>query len=263
MKAHTKHSPAPAPAMADVTLPAVSSFAAVIVFEASAGTSVFGDLLPVLHTFGRVIHLQGGHCCDGPTKLLAEMDWVTPGARATSLAQIADWCAAHRVAWRTYSLDASAPAAMSFGELLRERALALEPSDAHSLSVFVASLAKALSEKNERSAKYFADAIIHVLAPLPAGEDVDLTELAEDAADSDQGRREVGELAETERKFFDRYQSLKCESGLNTYRKVAAAAGISVSTVQAIEDQRIKPQFRTIEKLARAFGVPVTELLGD
>jgi DNA-binding XRE family transcriptional regulator len=62
--------------------------------------------------------------------------------------------------------------------------------------------------------------------------------------------------------FFRRYTQAKTASGLKTQRQIADAAGLSPTTVHAIEAGRIKPQFRTIEKLAAAFGVAVTELLG-
>jgi hypothetical protein len=35
-----------------------------------------------------------------------------------------------------------------------------------------------------------------------------------------------------------------------------------MATVQGIEAGRLKPQFRTLEKLARAFSVPISELAG-
>jgi DNA-binding XRE family transcriptional regulator len=61
--------------------------------------------------------------------------------------------------------------------------------------------------------------------------------------------------------FFDAYFAAKHKAGLSTQREVADAAGISPTTVQQIEARQVRPQFRTIEKLAKAFGVPVTDLV--
>jgi len=74
---------------------------------------------------------------------------------------------------------------------------------------------------------------------------------------------EVVERVERERtEFFERYFSAKDASGLRTQKQVAEAAGISPTTVQGIEARRVKPHFKTVQKLAQAFGVAVEELLG-
>jgi transcriptional regulator with XRE-family HTH domain len=53
---------------------------------------------------------------------------------------------------------------------------------------------------------------------------------------------------------------MKSRSGLNTIRQVADAAGLSPTTVHAIERQGVKPQFRTLQALAKAFKVDVADL---
>ncbi len=63
--------------------------------------------------------------------------------------------------------------------------------------------------------------------------------------------------------FFDSYVRMKEASGLRTQKQVSDAAGLSPATVQAIESRKVKPQYRTVEKLARAFGCSVTDLLGE
>ncbi len=45
--------------------------------------------------------------------------------------------------------------------------------------------------------------------------------------------------------------------------EVAKRAGISATTLYAIENGRTKPRGATLRRLARAFGVPVEELLTD
>lgn len=69
-------------------------------------------------------------------------------------------------------------------------------------------------------------------------------------------------IEEDRRRFHRRYFELKARAGLSTIQEVARKAGISPTTVQAIESHAVRPQFRTVRKLADAFGVPVTELWG-
>ncbi len=61
-------------------------------------------------------------------------------------------------------------------------------------------------------------------------------------------------------KFFLNYDRLKRAGKLHTIRAVAKAAGLSPTTVQAIEKQRVKPQLKTRQALAKAFHVKVDEL---
>lgn len=76
-------------------------------------------------------------------------------------------------------------------------------------------------------------------------------------------RAAIRRVEKAEQSFFDRYFAAKARSPHKTQRAVAKAAGVSPVTIQAIESRRIKPQFKTVEKIARAFGVPVAELLGE
>lgn len=253
----------PAKASAAGCLPAVSAVAAVVVFEADGDAVISSGMLPLMHEFGRVVHLQGVHCHEGRSKLLVELDWASASARAAAFEQIAEWTSVHGVRWRAYSLDHGAQAGVSLRATMRDRIAALADDETRGLEVFFASLARARAAGDAAGVEYFADAVAQVLVPPPPVPDADLSERAERLIESEPGRSVAASIADEERTFFERYQEHKSRSGLNTYRKLAAAAEISVSTVQAIEDQRIKPQFRTIEKLAKAFGVPVSVLLGQ
>jgi transcriptional regulator with XRE-family HTH domain len=60
-----------------------------------------------------------------------------------------------------------------------------------------------------------------------------------------------------------RYHEAKARSGLETIAQVAEAAGLSPTTVQAVESGRVRPHYRTVKKLAEAFGVELSDLLAD
>lgn len=51
------------------------------------------------------------------------------------------------------------------------------------------------------------------------------------------------------------------ERALLTQQELAAQAGIGLTTLNRIENDRAEPQFRTIRKLAKALGVDPAALL--
>jgi DNA-binding XRE family transcriptional regulator len=68
------------------------------------------------------------------------------------------------------------------------------------------------------------------------------------------------EVSKTQR-FLKKYSSLKAKAGLATQAEVAKKSGLSRSYVAVIEAGEHRPQQKTLQKLAQAFGVDVTELL--
>jgi len=61
--------------------------------------------------------------------------------------------------------------------------------------------------------------------------------------------------------FLRKYFSLRAKSGLQTQAALAKASGLKRSYVAVIETGEHFPQQKTLQKLAKAFGVDVTELL--
>ncbi|SRR5260221_7159646 len=61
--------------------------------------------------------------------------------------------------------------------------------------------------------------------------------------------------------FLKKYFSLRAKSGLQTQAAVALASGLKRGYVAIIETGEHFPQQKTLQKLARAFAVDVTELL--
>jgi DNA-binding XRE family transcriptional regulator len=62
--------------------------------------------------------------------------------------------------------------------------------------------------------------------------------------------------------FLKRYFSLRAQAGLATQEAVAKASGLNRSYIAVIETGEHFPQQKTVQKLAKAFRVDVTELLG-
>lgn len=60
--------------------------------------------------------------------------------------------------------------------------------------------------------------------------------------------------------FLNKYFSLRAKAGLATQADVARKSGLSRSYVAVIETGQHIPQQKTLQKLARAFGVDVTAL---
>ena len=61
--------------------------------------------------------------------------------------------------------------------------------------------------------------------------------------------------------FLKRYFSLRAKAGLTTQADVAKQAGLSRTHVTALESGEHTPQQKTLQKLAKAFGVDVTDLM--
>lgn len=136
------------------------------------------------------------------------------------------------------------------------RLLSLSDDAFESIVSFRAGYQQALRD-NDEAAKAamieYASEVLGGVSPATISEDELRAEPVWDAAFN---------RADAERaSFFDAYVAAKHKAGLSTQREVADAAGISPTTVQQIEARQVRPQFRTIEKLATAFGVPVGDLM--
>ena len=142
-------------------------------------------------------------------------------------------------------------------------AIAIMQMDLHSredLITYLNALNESQAAGDEQEQEYSLKAILEFFAVEGNDEGLDLKGWEHESKSSTAGRQATKELSEETGRFFDVYQRLKSRSGLNTIRQVADAAGLSPTTVQAIEKQRVKPQFRTLQALARAFKVDVAEL---
>jgi len=61
--------------------------------------------------------------------------------------------------------------------------------------------------------------------------------------------------------FLKKYFSLKHKAGLKTQAEVGKAAGLERTHVTVLESGEHMPQQKTVQKLANAFGVDVTDLM--
>jgi DNA-binding XRE family transcriptional regulator len=62
-------------------------------------------------------------------------------------------------------------------------------------------------------------------------------------------------------RFLKKYFSLKHKAGLKTHAEVGKVAGLGRTQVTVLESGEHMPQQKTLQKLANAFGVDVTELM--
>lgn len=77
-------------------------------------------------------------------------------------------------------------------------------------------------------------------------------ELAENDEESRNARVQANQASKA---FLERYLTAKTAAELTTQAEVADRCDLSVNTVNAIETERVKPQYRTIVKLAKGLGV--------
>lgn len=136
----------------------------------------------------------------------------------------------------------------------------MAPHAREDLIIYIKALNKSQVAGEEQEQEYLLKALLEVFEVDENDDGPDLKDWEEDSKSSAAGRQAAKELAEEADRFFDVYRRMKSRSGLTTIRQVADAAGLSPTTVQAIEKQRVKPQFRTLQALAKAFKVDVTKL---
>lgn len=79
------------------------------------------------------------------------------------------------------------------------------------------------------------------------------------------GNRAYGTLKRKDelrtQEFLRKYFSLRAKAGLTTQADVAKRAGLSRTHVTALESGEHRPQQKTLQKLGKAFGVDVTDLM--
>src|SRR6266404_8712169 len=81
------------------------------------------------------------------------------------------------------------------------------------------------------------------------------------AAEDPEYRKLRGRDEKRVQTFLKRYFSLKAKAGLKTQMDIAKATGIERTHVTVLESGEHMPQQKTLQKLAKAFGVDVTDLM--
>ena len=126
-----------------------------------------------------------------------------------------------------------------------------------------AELAVAIARRDPKAIRYCREALDEMMRGEVSDETTDLGEWYEKISKTSKGQAAIEKHESEKREFLAIYRNLKARAGLSTLRQVARRAGLSLGTVQGIESGRLMPQFRTLEKLAVAFGVSVSVLCGD
>jgi DNA-binding XRE family transcriptional regulator len=140
--------------------------------------------------------------------------------------------------------------------------VAMDPKARRDLICYIEALnaAQAAGDRDEQD--YVANAILEVVQPSTAHDGRDLASWEADVMTSDEGRKAKKRLDKETSRFFTAYQKAKAASGLTTIRAIAKAALLSPTTIQAIEKQQVKPQYKTIKALAKAFNIAPEALCG-
>lgn len=140
----------------------------------------------------------------------------------------------------------------------------MDPHAQEDLLCYIKDLREAQQRKDAAAIRYIVDAIRELLVH-PTYEQIHSAGRLDDIEREADPRwpvvKERGE--EKLASFFERYLHFKDATGLRTQQDVAKAANISLSTVQAIEGRKTRPQYKTVQALARAFGTTVNKLAGD
>jgi DNA-binding XRE family transcriptional regulator len=138
----------------------------------------------------------------------------------------------------------------------------MDPNAREDLATYLNAFNKSQQAGDEEEQEYLVNAIQEIFEIDSAEDSPDLEAWEAQVTASLTGRAAAKELRDETNRFFKVYQQHKARCNLATIRAVAEAAGLSPTTVQAIEKQRVKPQFKTIRALADAFGIKSEELNG-
>lgn len=120
---------------------------------------------------------------------------------------------------------------------------------------------KHMSAGDEESAAFVIGTIAELLTPPEFVQWIPYEQWVAEQRTDPQARARGEEFLREQADFHRNYMRFKSAAGLDTQRAVAEAAGVSVTTVNMIETGHAKPHFRTIQKIARAFGVATEDLL--
>jgi DNA-binding XRE family transcriptional regulator len=137
---------------------------------------------------------------------------------------------------------------------------AMDPHTREDLATYLADLNNPELDQEDR--RYIIEAIQELFTFGHCSPDGDLDEWMA-FAEGDEGRHAHTTVKNDALRFFARYQEAKQRKGLSTQKEVAEICGLSPTTVNAFETQRVKPQMRTVQKLADGLGVPLRWLLGE
>lgn len=89
-----------------------------------------------------------------------------------------------------------------------------------------------------------------------------LSQWDDEHAQSNPPYAELRERDQQRRKqFIRKYASLKAKAGFQTQIEIANASGLHRTQISAIESGKHVPQHKTLQKLAKALGVDIAELL--
>jgi DNA-binding XRE family transcriptional regulator len=139
----------------------------------------------------------------------------------------------------------------------------IDPDAREDLATYLKALNQAQQAGDEDEQEYLVNAIQEIFEIDSAEGIHDLETWEAEVTSSVKGRQAAKEFRDETNRFFKVYKQHKARCNLTTVRAVAEAAGLSPTTVQAIEKQRVKPQFKTIQALAKAFDIETEELSGE
>jgi DNA-binding XRE family transcriptional regulator len=97
---------------------------------------------------------------------------------------------------------------------------------------------------------------------LPSEDSQNLDEIEKELLSNQKGKM-ARESNQREANFFlEKYNHHKARLGLLTQEDVSKLTGLDRRQISVLEQGKHKPQFKTIKRIADAFGVPVKEFMG-
>ena len=138
-------------------------------------------------------------------------------------------------------------------------AIAIAELDPHALGelrMYLDALRRARDAESVSATEYLIDAITELFTRVDMTRAKSIDTVLATLAKEPGGAEAMAAHDQQRSSFRTRYFQLKALAKMTTQRAVARASGLSLTTVQAIEDDANTsvPQFRTLERLARGFN---------
>lgn len=130
----------------------------------------------------------------------------------------------------------------------------MDPYAKEDLAIYLADAQRAAAANDAEALDYILNAIVEIFTPADMSKALTHEQFEAKIRRMPGGAEAFAAVKSAKAEFRKRYLAAKAASGYRTIRELAKAAGLSPTTVQAIEKGSLTPQWRTLQSLCKAFN---------
>lgn len=137
----------------------------------------------------------------------------------------------------------------------------MDPHTLMDLVEYLQAIERAKKDNDQDQIQYIRDAIEELFIVDCDDGELDIDAWEERLMSDERSSPAIEGARAADHAFMARYAQAKSDAGVRTQREVAKRCKLAVNTVNAIETQRVRPQSRTVQRLADGLNVSVEWLL--